>query len=170
MYKIGRAKIYFVLLAAVFIHLTILDHARIAGVKPDIVLICVAFFGLFLGPAAGSEAGLFAGLLEDIFSLNYFGINTFVLALAGFFAGSLSTKFSRESKRSRFALVLLLGICAMSLYFVLVSAFSKSLSLTFAEYFAHSILPVSLYTSFVSVPIFLKFIGMYGLSDDQEYL
>jgi len=69
-YKIKRLNIYFVLALALFLQVTVLNYVKISGTKPDLMLICVIFFGLFLGGGAGFEAGIIAGLLKDIFALD----------------------------------------------------------------------------------------------------
>lgn len=170
MYKIGRPNIYFILLAVLLLNLTILNHIRIFGAKPDLMLICVIFFGMFLGTGAGLESGLVGGALTDIFTLDFFGINMFVFGTTGLLAGILSAKFSRESTRTRVLLVMFLTAFSMTLHFILACIFSKWLSLTFAEYLRGSVIPKSIYTGIVSIPIFLKFLNAYGLRGSDEYL
>ena len=53
MYKIARIQIYLILIAALFLQGGILNYIKIFGAKPDLLLMLVIFFGLFLGPAAG---------------------------------------------------------------------------------------------------------------------
>ncbi len=170
MRKIKRSWIFFLLLIALFLQITILNHLKIFGAKPDIILICVVFFGLFLGSSAGLGAGVAAGLLIDIFVLDFFGINALIYGVTGFLAGLLSTKVFKESKKTEFAIVFFFTVFSMSLHFVLVSAFSRSLNLGYLEYFYSSVIPAGLYTSIVAVPIFVKFIDMYGLKELQGLL
>ena len=170
MYKIGRSNIYFILAVALFLHLTILHHASIFTATPDLMLACVIFFALFLGPGAGLESGLAAGLMKDLFALDFFGINMFVYGVIGLLAGSLSAKLSKESKRIRAIVVFVLTALSMSLHYLLVSIFTQSLGIRFTEYLARSVIPVSLYTAAVSIPIFMKFVDMYGLRGSEEYL
>jgi rod shape-determining protein MreD len=134
------------------------------------MLICVVFFGLFLGPSAGLESGVAAGLLNDMFALDFFGINALTYGLSGLVAGLLSTKVFKESKKTEFAIVFFFTVFSMSLHFMLVLVLSKALSLTFFEYFWSSILPTGLYTGLVAVPIFVKFIDMYDFRELQGLL
>ena len=48
------------MLLALLVNATVLDHFRIFGARPDLMIVCVTFFGLFLGRAAGLETGLVA--------------------------------------------------------------------------------------------------------------
>lgn len=170
MYKISRLQIYFILVLALILHLTVLDYIKIAGVKPDILLIVVIFFGLFLGNGAGLESGFAAGLFKDLFALDFFGINAFVFALTGFLAGSLGARFSRESKRTQILLVIFLTAFSMTLHFIIVSIFSKWVYLNFGEYIAGSIMPTCIYTAIVSIPIFFKLMKTYEIKSSEEYL
>ena len=52
MYKITRFQIYLILFAALFLQGGVLNYVKIFGAKPDLLVIAVIFFGLFLGPAA----------------------------------------------------------------------------------------------------------------------
>lgn len=170
MYKIGRIRGYLILYIAALLSVTVLDHLRIFGSRPDLTLICVVFFGLFLGRTAGLEAGLFAGFVTDIFSLDYFGINMITYGMSGLVAGMLSISFIKESKRTQFLLVFACAVFSMSLHFTLASSFSRSAILGFGEYLASSIVPGSIYTALVSIPIFIKFIELYGLREREELL
>lgn len=170
MHTIGRPARYCILLIALLVHCTLLEHVRVWGAAPDVMLACVIFFGLFLGPAAGLESGIAAGLMKDVFALDYFGINMFIFALIGLVAGSLSGKLSRESKRLRALAVFFLTAASMALHFILSSVFSQAQPLRFPEYFMSSVVPASAYTAVVSVFIFLKLADRYGLKDSEEYL
>ena len=170
MYKINRSQIYLAVLIALFIHLTVLKYVMIFGASPNLVLICVIFFGLFSGPSAGLESGAVAGLLCDIFALDFFGMNALVYAVTGLAAGALSAKVFKESKKTDFGIVFFLTAFAMSVHFALVSALSKSLILTSSEYFLSSVLPASLYTAVVAIPVFLRFISIYNFRELQGLL
>lgn len=169
MHKVKRVNIYLVLLAMLFLHLTVLNYLKIFGAEPDLMLICVVFFGLFLGTNAGLEIGLIAGALKDIFALDFLGINAFVFGLVGVLAGAVSMKFSKESKMAQLIAVFSFTIFSMSLHFVLFSIFSK-VNFSFSENLITSIIPTAVYTSLVSIPIFSRFINRYNLRGIEEFL
>ena len=170
MRKISRFRIYGLLFLAFIIHLTILGRVRIFGAEPDIMLSCVLFFGIFLGPRFGLETGIAAGLLKDIYSFDIFGANTLIFAITGLLAGAVRTKFFKESKITQALLVLIFSIFAMTAHFIVALSVTRRLSVSMAEYIFSSVIPSSIYTSAVSVPIFLNFINLFGLKEDSEYL
>ena len=170
MYKIARFQIYMILFAALLLQGSILNHAMILGAKPDLLLIAVVFFGLFLGPAAGLESGFVAGLLKDIFALDFLWINAVIFALTGFLAGALNTKFFKESKRADLIFVFLSTIFSMALHYTVASLLSNSMALGFGEFFMTSILPTAAYTSLVAVPVIAKLLNIYGLREAEDYL
>lgn len=170
MYKVGRLKVYCILLMALLVQVTILGHFRILGARPDLMVVCVTFFGLFFGRTAGLETGIAAGFLTDLFSLDYFGINMFVYGITGLLAGSLRYSFVRESKRSQALLVFFCTAFAMCLHYCLASSFSRSVSFGLPEYLMACIVPVGLYTAVVSIPVFMKFIDMYRLKEQEDLL
>ena len=170
MHKIGRLQIYLILALTLIVDLMLLDHIKILGVKPDLMLIPVIFFGLFLGTGKGLESGLAAGILKDLFTLDFFGINTCILGLTGFLAGVLGTKFSRESKNTQILLVIFLTAFSMTLHYILASRFSKWINLDFGEYFGSSVVPTVIYTTLLSIPIFYKLANRYQLRGSEDYL
>ena len=170
MHKIGRLQIYLILALALFIHLMLLDHIKILGIKPDIMIIPVIFFGLFLGGGKGLESGIAAGILKDLFALDFFGINSCVLGITGFLAGALGTKFSSQSKNTQILLVIFLTAFSMALHYVLVSTFSKWINLGFGEYFMSSVVPASIYTTLLSIPIFSWLANRYDMRGSEDYL
>ena len=161
---------YFILVLAVLVQLTVLNYIKILGSKPDLVLIAVVFFGLFSGAETGLEAGVFGGIMCDLFSLDFFGINALVLGLTGITAGFLSAKVFKESKKTGFLLVFFLTIFSMWLHYTVAMILARSSSLTFSEYFFKSVLFSAFYTAAVSVPIFLKMIDIFELKEAQGFL
>ncbi len=170
MYKIGRTQIYLILLAALALQAGPLGYVRISGARPDILLACVVFFGLFLGPAAGFESGLAAGLLKDIFALDFFWINALILGVTGLFAGGVSAKFFKESKRTELLIVTVFNAFAMSIHFLIVSILPGPLALEFGEFFLSSVIPASIYTGVLSVPVYRWLISFYNLKETEDYL
>ena len=170
MYKIARVQIYLILTAALFLQGGLLNHIKIFGAKPDLFLVLVVFFGLFLGPPAGLESGLAAGLLKDIFSLDFFWINVFILGMTGFIVGAINTQFFRESKRADFILVCLFTIFSMVLHYVIVLILSSSMTLEFSDFLTGSVIPTAIYTGLFSIPIYRWLLDIYNLKEAEDYL
>ncbi|MFA6321334.1 MAG: rod shape-determining protein MreD [Candidatus Omnitrophota bacterium] len=163
-------QIYLILAAALFFQGTAMDYVKILGAKPDLLLIAVIFFGLFLGPAAGLESGIAAGMMMDIFTLDFLWINTVTLGITGFIIGTINTQISKESKRADFVFVLIFTMFSMSLHYLIVAILSKSVVLGFVEFFTSSVIPTAIYSGLVSIPVYSKLVSIYKLKEMEEYL
>jgi len=73
--------------AGLLLQCTLFSHAAIAGVKPDFVLILVLFTAILEGPKKGILYGYTLGLLEDIITGRFIGLNALSKALTGFIVG-----------------------------------------------------------------------------------
>jgi len=169
-HKINRAHIYLLILAALILQVGILNDLKIFGSKPDLMVACVIFFGLFMGSGMGLESGLVAGFLKDIFALDYFWINTFTLGLTGLIVGAINAKFFKESKRAEFIIVLVFTAVSMSLHHILILVFSKYLAIGYQEYFFTSVIPSSIYTGLLSIPLYTILINSYNLKEVDDFL
>lgn len=163
-------QIYLILLIAILLHIGALNNLKIFGVKPDILLVSVVFFALYLGPGAGLESGIAAGLLKDIFAVDFFWVNTFTLALTGLAVGLVNDKFFKESKKTVFAVVLLSMVFSMSLHYFLEKFLSRNLALGYFDFILSSIIPASLYTALASIPLYVVFVNTYHLKEADDYI
>jgi len=168
--KVNRYSFYIVLIAAFLIQLLLLDRIKIAGAKPDLLVLLVVFFAIFFGSGAGIEAGFIAGLLKDLYSLDIFGMNIILLSLTGLIAGMLSPKLFRESKLTQFLLVFVSSVLYMIIHYFASSLILKITYVTLPEYLYGLILPSSLYTALLSLFLFPVLIKRYHLKDNAEYL
>lgn len=57
------------------------------GVKPDLLLIIVLSFSLVGGTRSGTTAGIFIGLVQDLLSGGFIGLNALTKSLVGFLVG-----------------------------------------------------------------------------------
>jgi rod shape-determining protein MreD len=146
------------------------DLIRIAGAVPDFVFIAVMFFGIFFGKSAGFEAGIAGGILTDIFSLDIPGMNTFILAVTGYVAGSLGNKLSRDSRVGQFCGVLIFFVMSSSLRYYLVSRLSSPVVFSFSEFLAAAVSGQAAYTAALAVPLFSMGIKLYGLRETEELI
>jgi rod shape-determining protein MreD len=165
-----RFSLYIILIAAFLIQLLFLDSIKIAGAKPDLLVLLVVFFALFFGPSTGAEAGFVAGLFKDTYSLDIFGVNSVLLCLVGLVAGILSPKLFRESKLTQSLLVFVFSVLYMIIHYFVSSLILKIAYVTLPEYLYGLILPSSLYTATLSFLIFPVLINRYHLKENAEYL
>lgn len=168
--KVGSFSLFIILLLAFTIQVTILEYIKLAGARPDIMVLFVVFFGLFFGAGTGFEAGLISGLLKDIYSLDIFGVNTVILALTGLIVGALSPKFFKESIFTQFTIVFVFMLVSMLAHFAVSSLIRKITYISMPEYLFRLIIPSSLYTALLSFAVFPILIKRYHLNEKEDYL
>lgn len=166
----NRYSLYIILAAAFLIQLLFLDRIKIVGVKPDLLVLLVAFFAIFFGPGTGAEMGFVSGLFKDTYSLDIFGVNIVLLSLTGLIAGMLSPKLFRESKLTQGLLVFASSVLYMIIHYFVSSLILKITYVTLPEYLYGLILPSSFYTATLSIIIFPALINIYRLKENAEYL
>lgn len=66
---------------------TVLAHASVAGVRPDLCLVATTVIGLFGGPVAGALMGGWLGFEQDLFSAGEAWLNLMTKAGSGLAAG-----------------------------------------------------------------------------------
>ncbi|MBR5318405.1 MAG: rod shape-determining protein MreD [Peptococcaceae bacterium] len=66
---------------------TVFNGLSVAGGKPDFVLIMVVYFAIFRGSVQGGLLGAALGLMEDLMTGRFIGINAICKGLIGFMAG-----------------------------------------------------------------------------------
>jgi rod shape-determining protein MreD len=140
---------------------TTLDYVKISRVKPDILLISVIFFSLCWGPNFGLIIGFISGLLEDVLSASFIGINILSFGLCGLIIGAGGNKIYKDSLLLQ-SLVSFIAALSISLFsFCLFSLISGGVH-PFVESFKHTIFPASLYTAAVSPAIFFVLSKVFG--------
>lgn len=132
---------------------TIMDYLSVYGVKPDLVMLLVIFNGFLLGPREGAFLGFAGGIIEDLFSGSYIGINALTKMVAGYLAGISGERLYKENS------LVVSGVTFFSTTVGLLVNYLLLLYLKIHMPFFHTlfrvILPTALYTA-VLVPFFYK--------------
>lgn len=82
---------------ALFVQSAILPHLAVFGLKPDLLMVVVASWGLLFGPREGFVAGLAAGLTQDVVFGQYIGLFALAKTVVGFFCGVVEGKIFKET-------------------------------------------------------------------------
>jgi len=82
---------------ALLLESTVLEFIRVAGVKPDLVLVLVVYYAIFNGPREGAFLGFLGGLAHDFLSGYYLGLNALAVAAAGYVVGLGHTRLFKEN-------------------------------------------------------------------------
>ena len=76
---------------------TVFNAISIAGGKPDFVLILVVFYALFHGSVSGGLLGVAFGLMEDLLTGRFIGLNAICKGLIGLIVGSMSNRLYKNN-------------------------------------------------------------------------
>jgi rod shape-determining protein MreD len=68
---------------------TVVPHVAIGGIRPDLPLVLTVLVAYRRGAAAGTLAGFFVGLAQDVTNPAFLGLNALTKSLLGYAAGSL---------------------------------------------------------------------------------
>ena len=77
-----------VVVAAVLLQSTVLAELRLAGVRPDVVVLTVVAVAMASGPASGAVFGFSAGLVADLLFDLPVGVSALVYTAVGFAVGT----------------------------------------------------------------------------------
>lgn len=142
-------------LIAILLQTTVFNFLQVAGVKPDLVLMLVVFNGFLRGSREGAFLGFLAGLLLDIFTGSYIGMNALSKMLAGYLVGLAEARFYKESVLIVSLVTFMVGI----LHQLLLYALLFHLDIEIPPYYVLSqvIFPAAIYTSLLVPLTFWKF-------------
>ena len=139
---------------------TALNYMKIGGVKPDILLLAVAFYALSCGvPEFGLGIGVLGGLLRDLSSGGTFAVGALCFSILGMIFGCLGRRVYIESFFIQFLVSFGAAVFTSILYYLISTIFRNMPPLWGSLRFA--ILPASVYTALISPIVFrvLKSIG-----------
>lgn len=144
---------------------TVLDFLRVAGVKPDLVVILVVFHAVLRGPREGAFLGLLGGLAEDALSGFYLGMNGLSRALTGYLVGHLAIRLYRENVFIVTLITLLVSWIAEGVNYLLLYTLGVAVPLDKA--FLGLIFPIGLYNAVVAMLFYRSYqrLGLRGFFD-----
>jgi rod shape-determining protein MreD len=108
------------LISLILFQTTLLEEVTIAGIKPDLALIVVYFFGIFGGEVRGVMTGLALGYFMDLMSGGVWGIHLVTKLTLGFLAGFLGRTLMNVSVIFTGVIIALCSVI-QGLVFLLVS-------------------------------------------------
>jgi len=85
----ARAKVPLVLLVFLVVELTVLDHLRVFGAGPDIMLLLAVVAGIVGGPREGALFGFASGIVLDLFLETPMGLSALVFCIVGYAVGNI---------------------------------------------------------------------------------
>lgn len=123
LFRKGEAVLDLVLLAgALILQQTLARWIAVGSVRPDFMLIALTAVALRRGPAFGLYAGLFLGLLQDVYAYESLGAGVLAKCLVGYGLGFFEEKVMKVMAATR-VLLLALALVAHDLVFFMAAGF-----------------------------------------------
>lgn len=121
-------------------------------VKPDFVLIFIAYISLTSSFIASESMGFFAGILLDILSYVIIGINAFTLTIVASLLNLFKAKLFIEKSFSIFIIIFVTSIIYRIIYSLLTIIFIHKIN--FFKTIIKLTLPEALYTAIFGIILF----------------
>ena len=131
---------------------TLLPELAIGGVTPDTALIFIVSYGILRGDIEGAIFGFSAGLVHDMFGGSVIGVFALLGFLTGFACGKPFRDFFKDNYFLPFAVVVGVSLIYQLAFYVMTQMFAGQLD--FWHYFITIILPKTIYTASLSIPLY----------------
>ena len=131
---------------------TVLSRFVIFGVQPDTALVFIVSYGLLRGDVEGAIFGFFAGLMHDVTGGTVIGLYAMLGMVTGYFAGKPFKDYFHNNVFLPLALVVVATLVYQFVYYFLVFLFQGRVAL--GLYFQEIILPKTIYTAILAVPLY----------------
>jgi len=152
-----------ILIANFSLQSTLFQYIEILGVRPNTVLIIIVSYSILRGDVEGAILGFFAGLTTDVYFGQYIGLYALMYMLTGYLCGKPFRNFFRENFLLPLSLVAVSSILYQFVIYIVDFLFRAELDLPY--FFRTIILPGSVYTLILTVPIYSL---MYGINSKLE--
>ena len=134
---------------------SVLGPAAIFGVLPDTALILTVSCGMLRGEVEGGLFGFFAGLIHDISGGYVVGVFALLGLLTGYLSGKPFKDFFRENFFLPFIIVVIMTLANQFAFYFFTFLFKGKVDLFF--YAKEIIVPKTIYTAALAVPIYIAF-------------
>lgn len=131
---------------------TVLVRVSILGVYPDTALIFIVSYGILRGDVEGAIFGFFVGLTHDLFGGHVIGLHAMLGMLTGYVAGKPFKDYFKDNYFLPFIIIVIATVSYQILFFF--SSFLFRARLDFWFYLWAIIVPVTIYTAAIAVPLY----------------
>jgi rod shape-determining protein MreD len=131
---------------------TVLQSIAIVGVTPDTALILIVGYGIMRGDIEGAIFGFVCGLMHDVFGGYYIGLYAMLGMLTGYISGKPFKDFFHDNYFLPFFAVVIATVCYQFLFYCCAFLFFGKIEL--AYYFKAIIIPKTIYTASVAIPVY----------------
>jgi len=95
-----------IIIATALVQATWLEEIRVAGVKPDLIMLLVVYFAIAFGEERAMYTGVIGGLFQDVSNTASLGHNVLCLAVVAYATGRIANRLVTESPAVKTGLVL----------------------------------------------------------------
>ena len=149
-----RKFVLFIIISICFVlQTTTFQTLSFAGIKPNLMIIVVAAFGLMRGKKEGMYIGFISGLLIDIFCGFYLGIYALLYMYVGYLTGLFQKRFYPEDIKLPLLLISASDFITNILIYVIL--FLTRSRYDFGYYFMNVIVPEFVYTMVITIFLYL---------------
>lgn len=166
MRKIKHNHAYLAILLVFFIQVLLSNFLAFGLLRPNLMIIITFFFAFFTDEKFGFKIGLLSGILLDIFSIRFLGLNTFLFSFSGYIIGRYNNKFYKDSVITHIILTFMISFFILSVYFLFVNLRNPSMPrIGLNIIFSPPILILSLLNSFLGIWIYAFLLRIFRLSE-----
>lgn len=97
MIVVALPRLAVLLAGGLLLQLAVLDDVRLAGVRPEVMILVAVVSGMAGGPERGAVLGFTAGLVADLFTETPFGLSSLTYSIVGFTTGIVQTSLIRSA-------------------------------------------------------------------------
>ena len=146
---------------------TLLIRVSILGVNPDTAIIFIVSYGILRGDVEGAIFGFFAGLTHDLFGGHFIGLYAMLGMLTGYVAGKPFKDYFKDNYFLPFMIVVA-SILAYQIVFFFIN-FLLFGRFAFWFYFTSIILPKTIYTASLAIPLYSLMFVINSKIEDYEH-
>jgi rod shape-determining protein MreD len=151
-------------LALLLLQTTFIPFLSVAGFLPDLLLIWVVYIAVTRGQMEAAVTGFVVGLLQDVVTMQFFGLTALTKTVAGFVAGYFFNENSTEQTLGsyRFLMIILLSSFVHNViyYGIFLQGIQDAVFTTTLEFS----IATSVYTGLLSVLPMFTFVRKYRFS------
>lgn len=136
------------LIVVLVLQSTVLYRMEIGGIRPDLLVAFVVYFGWMRGPIAGTLGGFGIGLIQDLDASGPLGLNALAKTIVGFLVAKAGFRVHRSNVGVRFAFFFAAMLVHDLIYYAVATGGDGG---EFMKQFFMKAIPTAVYTTIVTL-------------------
>lgn len=165
--SINRPRDYGLILLAFFLQVVFAGSLSLFDAKPNFPIILAVFFALFTDERYGFESAFLSGILLDVFSIRFFGLNAILFSVTGCLIGRFNAKIYKESMVTHAILIFFAAVFILSAYRLFLLFENRFLlsDMSLGFVFSPSVFLSAMYSSLLGTPIYTFLCRVFKLGE-----